>query len=133
MLRWQVGSFTMAQMGQSKSVIGEFMKQKRKVCPSIVTHPTRCLAVCENRGHNWHHQCGHEREWLRPWAPWTDGHWPEMGPGARRWVLVWVLCPPLRGVAALRSLAGRRASAGTGINCVDWRLVLMVLHQAAIG
>jgi hypothetical protein len=26
----QVGSFTMAQMGQSKSVIGEFMKQKRK-------------------------------------------------------------------------------------------------------
>ena len=27
----KVGSFTMAQMGQSKSVIGEFMKQKRKV------------------------------------------------------------------------------------------------------
>lgn len=27
----QVGSFTMAQMGQSKSVVGEFMKQKRKV------------------------------------------------------------------------------------------------------
>jgi hypothetical protein len=31
--RVQVGTFTMAQMGQSKSVIGEFMKQKRKVCP----------------------------------------------------------------------------------------------------
>ena len=28
----QVGTFTMAQMGQSKSVVGEFMKQKRKVC-----------------------------------------------------------------------------------------------------
>ena len=27
----QVGSFTMAQMGQSKSVIGEFMKKKREV------------------------------------------------------------------------------------------------------
>jgi len=26
----KVGSFTMAQMGQSKSVVGEFMKQKRK-------------------------------------------------------------------------------------------------------
>ncbi|MGB1603056.1 MAG: hypothetical protein ACPIOQ_60560 [Promethearchaeia archaeon] len=79
MSRWQVGSFTMAQMGQSKSVIGEFMKQKRKVCPFIVTHPTRCLAVCENRGHNWHHQCGHEREGLRHRGPWTDGHWPEIG------------------------------------------------------
>ena len=100
MSQWQVGSFTMAQMGQSKSVIGEFMKQKRKVCPFIVTltHPTRCLAVCENRGHNWHHQCGHEREWFRHRALWTDGHWPEMGPGGRRWVqdmgvvLTWEWC-----------------------------------------
>jgi len=31
----QVGSFTMAQMGQSKSVVGEFMKQKRKVNPRV--------------------------------------------------------------------------------------------------
>ena len=44
MLRWQVGSFTMAQMGQSKSVIGEFMKQKRKVCPHC--HPSYSLPSC---------------------------------------------------------------------------------------
>lgn len=51
----KVGTFTMAQMGQSQSVIGEFMKKKRQVSPPLLSFPgylpraltCSCLALHE--------------------------------------------------------------------------------------
>lgn len=50
----KVGSFTMQNLGQSKSVVSDFMKKKKKVRVCMVL---RGPCVCSNRGQSWHSLC----------------------------------------------------------------------------
>lgn len=45
----KVGSFTMQNLGQSKSVVSDFMKKKKKVCTALCCRVRNCPLACRNR------------------------------------------------------------------------------------